>query len=385
MIREEMLIRKKVMLRAMQKDKAIPHEQIEVVNEELEETNRELDIIYSTPKTLAQHSKDLIDIIGLGTSSNKPSEPVFLIPSKINYKKRDLTKVIRSGVDAIDKRIIGFNPGELSIWSGSNGSGKSSILSQIAIECVDKNFRCAIFSGELEACRVLDWMALQAAGKRHTEGTQYENYYRVPDDIKEKIDKWLDGKFFIYNNDYGTKVENVLRAIKECIDKQGINMVIIDNMMSLDLAGASGEKYEKQTSLVLALCALAKQSNVHIHFVAHPRKSIGFLRKTDISGTADITNAADNVFIVHRVNADFKRTIKQDLGLKDETPLLKFSNVIEIAKNRDLGISDEFIGLYFEKESKRFLNSMNGQKRYCWETDGDDYEKSDNEKLPFDD
>lgn len=160
-------------------------------------------------------------------------------------------------------------------------------------------------------------------------------------------------------------------------------MVIIDNMMSLDVTGIGGEKYEKQTSLVIALCELAKQYNVHIHFVAHPRKAIGFLRKTDISGTADLTNAADNVFIVHRVNRDFKQATKQDLGFKDDNILYQFSNVVEICKNRDLGVQDQFVGTIFEPESKRFKNSTMEVKRYGWEENDKGFMSAD-EPLPFD-
>lgn len=359
-------------------------EELRRVDNELSGTEQELirrgQEIYKEPKGKA----DLSAIIG-AEPQNSQYKPIFLTPSQIKTSKRDLSKVIKSGIALLDKRLIGFNPAELSVWSGSNGSGKSSILSQLTIEGIEQGFKVAMFSGELQADRVLNWLQLQCAGKKHTMASKYENFYTVPDLAKEKINNWLEDKLFIYNNDRGTKVENVLSAIKDCIEKNKINMVVLDNMMSLDLASVSGEKYEKQTTLVLALCELAKKYKVHIHFVAHPRKSIGFLRKTDISGTADITNAADNIFIVHRVNTDFKRFTKQDLGLKEDNPLYLYDNVIEICKNRDLGISDEFIGLYFEKESKRFLNINSEVNRYSWESNGQGFMTIDNEKTPFDD
>ncbi len=370
-----------------EEENAAIDEEINAIDQELERLNSNQISPNEKMKKKPEKQDGLMQALGLhrdktGINNN----PIFLKPSQIKNSKRDLSKVIKSGVDAMDKILIGFNPGELSIWSGSNGSGKSSILSQIAIEGVNQNFNIALFSGELQSDRVLSWLQLQAAGKKHTKATQYENYYTIPDKIKQKINKWLDDKLYIYNNDYGTKVDGVLFAIKENIEKNNINMVIIDNMMSLDLAGVSGEKYEKQTSLVLALCELAKQKKVHIHFVAHPRKSLGFLRKNDISGTADITNAADNVFIVHRVNTDFKQSTKRDMGWKEDNPiyLCNFSNVIEICKNRDLGIADEFVGLHFEKESKRFLNNPNESKNYKWETDKNGFVKVNvEEDTPF--
>jgi KaiC/GvpD/RAD55 family RecA-like ATPase len=384
MTREEGLIRKRVMLRAIQKDKSFTPDQLQVINEELEETNRELEILHGTPKAIGQQKQSFMESLGLTKQDEQQSEPIFLIPSKIKNTKRDLRKVIRSGIDGIDKKIIGFNPEELSIWSGSNGSGKSTVLSQIALESVNQGFKVAIFSGELNADRIMDWLSLQAAGKKHTEATKYENFYTVPDDIKLKISQWLDNKLFIYNNNYGNNVNKVLRAVIECIKQNGINTVIIDNMMSLQTTSISTDKYEGQTALVIALTEIAKQYKVHIHFVSHPRKQIGLLRKMDISGSSDITNAADNCLIVHRVGMDFKKATKQDLGFKDDHPLYSYSNVIEICKNRSLGVVDVFVGTHFETESKRFLNSKDEKKYYGWEANQNGFYPADDEKLPFD-
>ena len=377
----EDLKKKRFMLLTIRKDLHTKNE-LKPIDDELAETEKELirrgQKIYQEPKA------DLSAIIG-AEPQLLYDEPTFLKPTQIKEVKRDLRKVIRSGITQLDKRIIGFNPEELSIWSGSNGSGKSSILSQLAIEGIEQGFKVAMFSGELQAHRVLNWLQLQCAGKKYTQGTTYENFYTVPDKTREQVNKWLEGSLYIYNNAQGTKIENVLSAIKNCIEQNNINMVILDNMMSLDLTSVGGDRYEKQTALVLALCELAKKYKIHIHFVCHPRKSIGFLRKNDISGTADITNSADNVFIIHRVNTDFKRLTKQDLGLKEDNPLYLYNNVIEVAKNRDLGVSDIFIGLYFEKESKRFLNVQDESKRYGWEGDSMGFMNIDDEKLPFDD
>lgn len=385
MTREEVIVREKVMLKSMLKDKNVTADQIEIIRAELVEVDKELEIIHGTSRRSGASNQAFTESLGLRKSDEQLDEPIFLSPSRIKHKKRDISKVIKSGIDLIDKKIIGFNPGELSIWSGSNGSGKSTVLSQIALDTVDQNFKVVIFSGELNADRVLDWSTLQAAGKKYTESTQYENFYSVPEEAKIKITSWLEGKLFIYNNSYGNNVSKVLKAVMDCIKENGINMVIIDNMMSLEVASIGGEKYERQTALVIALSEIAKQYQVHIHFVAHPKKTMGFLRKNDISGTSDLTNAADNVFIVHRVGIDFKRFTKQDLGFKDDNVLYNYSNVIEICKNRDLGVQDFFIGTFFEKESKRFLNIANESKRYGWEADKQGFMKLDEEKLPFDD
>ena len=118
--------------------------------------------------------------------------------------------------------------------------------------------------------------------------------------------------------------------------------------MAFDIKSLSESKFEAQTAFTWTLHEMAQKYDIHIVFVAHPRKAMGFLRLDDISGTADIGNAVDNAFIIHRVNSDFIRLSKQTFGWKDDNPLYKATNVIEIAKDRDGGMQDYFVPLYYE-------------------------------------
>ena len=47
--------------------------------------------------------------------------------------------------------------------------------------------------------------------------------------------------------------------------------------------------------------------------------------------------------------------------------LKNFTNFIEVCKNRDLGVEDHILGLYFEKESKRLLNEPYDNYNYDWQ------------------
>ena len=85
-----------------------------------------------------------------------------------------------------------------------------------------------------------------------------------------------------------------------------------------------------------------------------------------------MTNAADNVFMMHRVNQDFLRLGGEFLGQSEIKKYEDFTNVIEIMKNRDLGVSDEFVGVYYEPESKRMLNYKQEYKRFGWKGEGTD-------------
>lgn len=288
----------------------------------------------------------------------------FKTVSELNTNDEDKVYV-KSDVIRIDREIKGFALGELSVWSGGNASAKSTFLGQMALESINQSCNVAIYSGELTSQRLISWLLLQAAGKRNVE--EKNGFYKPTEAAKQKILYWLDHKLYVYENSFGNKAKYIISSIKKCIEKNNIKVVIIDNLMSLDINDYGDNKYDTQSYLIKELSELAKKYQVHIHFVCHPRKSTTFLRKVDISGTADITNVADNVFILHRVNNDFKRATKDMFGWKEDHELYKFSNIIEICKSREFGVQDCFVGLYFEKETRRLLNGVNENLRFGWE------------------
>ena len=292
----------------------------------------------------------------------------FLNFSEIEAKDRTQIVSIPSGFTQLDKMIIGFNKGEVSLWSGKNGAAKSTIINQIAINAVDKNFKGVIFSGELPSHKMKNWVHLQCAGRQFTQkNDKFDNLFFVKKSVSEKIDFWLKDKLFVYNNEYGNNFEQLMCDVEEFVVENGIDFVILDNLMALSLLTLDGDKYERQTQFINRICTSVKKFNYHIHIIAHPRKQTGFLRKDDISGNADLTNAVDNVFIAHRNNNDYKRAIGDFFPKEMFAELTRCDNYIEVCKNRDLGVIDYLVGFYYEIESKRLLNEMYENRTYGWQ------------------
>ena len=281
--------------------------------------------------------------------------------------EKEIVEHIKSNITLFDNYTKGFALGELSVWSGSNGSAKSTILNQMAIESINQGYKTAIYSGELVPERLLKWIIMQCAGKKNMTYNSKRDYYYVENYYKMSIKEWLENKLFIYNNQIGNKAKDIVEQLKLCVQKNDIKVLIFDNLMSMDLKNYGDNKYETQSLLVQNLSALAKELNIHIHFVCHPRKSTSFLRKEDIAGTGDLTNIADNVYIMHRVNQDFKVRTREMFKWRGDNEIYQYTNVLEICKNREFGWQDMMIGMYFEIESKRLLNTQNEEKKYGWE------------------
>lgn len=261
--------------------------------------------------------------------------------------------------------------------------GKSSVISNICLDCVNSENRVGVFSGELAPKNFMRWMNLQAAGKGYVEPTQFEGYYNVRHEYQREIADWLGQNFFLYNNEYGNNFSAIMEEFEKKVESDKLDLLILDNLMAFNISNLGENKWDAQTEFVLSLQRLSKRKNIHIAFVAHPRKAMGFLRLDDISGTGDLGNAVDNAFIVHRVNNDFIRLTKQMFGWKDDNELYQATNVIEIAKDRDGGLQDIFIPLFYEKESKRLKNYQAENKIYGWNNSDDGFSSAEDLAIPF--
>lgn len=322
----------------------------------------------------------------------KVDEPMFETISMILNKPDKNVDYISTGINLIDKKMKGLQKGAISVVSGLRGSAKSTILSQISLNAIQKKQTIICYSGELSDKNFAKWMFLQAAGKSKVEESEkFENFFTVPDEYKKMIAEWIGDKFWLYNNKYGNDFSQISERLDAEIEKHSADLVILDNLMALNLESYDKDKYEAQTKFVQTLKNIAEKRDVHIIFVAHPRKAMGFLRLDDVAGSGNITNYVDNAFIIHRKNNDFVRLSRQMFGWPETHEVYQenVTNVIEICKDRDNGNQDVFIPLYYETETKRLKNYPTEVIKYGWDTTNelsDGFIKVSNEeqlKNPF--
>lgn len=298
-------------------------------------------------------------IMQLGDTA-QPDEPKFYTLSDVLAMPQKPEEYISTGIHELDKSLGGLKKGLVTCVSGLRGSGKSSLLSQMVIHAsVKEGARVLMFSGELTARTAADWIFRQAAGNCGVQKMEkFSTKYFVPDACKKIIADGIADKFYIYNNSFGNDYRTVLGEMCKIQEDKQVDLILLDNLMSLDIRSADADKYQAQSRFIEQLEMFAKEANVHIIFVAHPRKAQGFLRLDDISGSGDIANRVDNAIIVHRRNADFKRLTQRDFCWKADHDMYAegVDNVLEVCKDRENGTQDKFIGLSFDARCKRFDN-----------------------------
>ncbi len=275
---------------------------------------------------------------------------VNLATVKASSKKNERYK---SYIKELDKKTNGFQMGQLSIWTGKSGHGKSTFISQMLVEAIEQGYNVCSYSGELKLETFKNWIDLQIAGDENIDLIEDREYGRfkknIKPDVLSKIENWYNEKIYCYDNrQIQENIENdfVIHIIEEAIRNYNCKVFLIDNLMTCSFDNTKIQDfYKAQSDFVGKLSYLTKAYDIHVHLVAHPRKTTGnTITQDDISGTSDTFKRADNVFCVER---------KEDN-----------TNLIKIMKCRETGVNDCEITLNFLERSKRFYETGNEMSKY---------------------
>lgn len=232
----------------------------------------------------------------------------------------------------------GWRDGEVTIWTGSNGSGKSTIILQHAVDLWDKNIKVLIGSFEMPPKRYIKWMIQMEYGCLTEEA------------IKSFFKKHAE-QIYIINRVGHISVEDISSTIEYACKRYGVQHVVIDSLMRIRLS--SSDMYREQSYFMDDLCGLAQRYDIHIHLVAHPRKGEHDAEepdKVDIAGSVDIINSAHNIIVVYRVESDSGKVLKKFnfKGICD--------CILSVKKNREFGKHGR-VFLLFDENRRKFYSA----------------------------
>jgi len=231
---------------------------------------------------------------------------------------------------------VGLRPGEVSLWAGINGHGKSGLIGQVcAWNLAIKKWLIA--SMEMLPERTFEKMTQQTAGC-------------VPaNDYIESFAHWSDDKLWIYDQTESVKTDRLLAMIYYAATKLGISHIVIDSMMK---CGIRKDDLNSQVAFVDHLCWASKATGCHIHLVHHIRKTEKesiIPGKFDVRGAGEITDLVDNVFIVHR-NKIKEKDLRQGKHVDVNEPDCRL-----IVDKQRHGEWEGIFNLWFHAASKQFV------------------------------
>lgn len=241
--------------------------------------------------------------------------------------------------------IVRLRPGEVSLWCGINGHGKSMVTSHVAASLM-LNRPVTIASLEMPIAATGHRMLRQIGSTSNP----------TPKFIDEMIE-WTHGKLWVYDQLDTVKSERILGMVIYAASELGCGHVFIDSLMK---CGVRQDDLDGQSEFVNRLCWAAKAHQVHVHLVHHMRKGESEEKipdKFDVKGSGTVTDMVDNLFIVHR-NKKKERDVAASKPVEEMCP----DTVLRVGKQRH-GEWEGDIALWFDKDSQQFIAGPNSMKQ----------------------
>lgn len=277
---------------------------------------------------------------------------------------------VTTGLKAIDDELMRLFFGTLTIVSGQPGSGKSSLLTQLACNSLDNDIGTWLFSGELPNGVEKSWFNYIFAGPRNiTDAISRRGnpYKKISTTTLAEINKTYKGRWHIYRDDYDNLLDKLIASMTDTVRKYGARCLILDNFMCIDTE-TSEEELRSQTDTIKKLIEFAKKYQVAVILVCHPRKmdagtNVGIY---DIAGTSNIVNLAHRTIGLRRVtDAERENAAKYS---EKRRQLLKYDVIVTIVKDRMFGRQNIDVGLYYDPASRRFFSDMDEyDRRFSWD------------------
>lgn len=249
--------------------------------------------------------------------------------------------------------LLQFRRGEVTVWGGANGHGKSLVTGQVALGLCAQGERVCIASFEMKPLKTLERMGRQWSGENPDSpafrGSQHSRRRII--DVYEQFRDWTTGRLFLYDQQGTVNARQVAAVARFCAKEKGITHFVVDNLMK---CVADEDDYNGQKAFVDELTAIARDHQIHIHIVHHIKKPASEEHKPnkyDYKGSGSITDQVDNVVSVWR-NKPKERAREAGKMVSDTEP-----DCLLICDKQRNGDWEGQIGLWFHRDSQQFVSA----------------------------
>lgn len=221
-----------------------------------------------------------------------------------------------------------FRPGEVTVWGGWTGAGKSSMLNFVKSQLLAQATPIFEASLEMKVETTLRRMAKMFYGNGLNEHT-------ARDFLKNT------GTLMVFADIVGSvKIEKLMIMMRFAFARYGCQHFFIDSLMRIeDLE----EDYPAQGQFCNQLQAFAKECNIHIHLVCHlakPNQASSRPTMYGVKGSSLIINNTDNVVLICR-NSE-KEKLRSMGKLTDEQDKIMHDAELIVEKQRETGWTGMF-------------------------------------------
>lgn len=247
--------------------------------------------------------------------------------------------------------MVQFRPGEVTVWGGANGNGKSLVTGQVGLSLCAQGEKVCIASFEMKPAKTLERMGRQFSGFNPNDPAFAGSDAATQEllDVYRQFKEWTDGRLWLYDQQGTVTTRQVCAVVRYCAKERGITHFFVDSLMKC----VSGEDdYNGQKQFVDELTSIARDNGIHVHLVHHIRKPTDESHKPtkyDYKGSGAITDQVDNVISVWRNKAKEKKR-DEDKQVDEKEP-----DALLICDKQRNGEWEGSIGLWFDRASMQYV------------------------------
>ena len=252
--------------------------------------------------------------------------------------------------------LFAFRPGEVTLWAGQNGHGKTQIVSQVVLSLMGQEEKVVVGSFEMKPGTTLSMMCrMYAQTNPFSPEYQGEQGVQILTELYKEFGEWTDNRLWVYDRQGTVDARQVLGMARYCAKELGVTHIVIDSLMKCVMGE---DDYNGQKAFVDELTALARDNMVHVHLIHHlrkPSKETDIPDKHDTKGSGAITDLVDNLMLVWR-----NKGKEDDIKAKGRASTKKDEHDAAILCRKQRNGEDEpTIRLWFDRDSKQFKGDPN--------------------------
>lgn len=278
--------------------------------------------------------------------------------------------------------------GELTVWTGIEKSGKSTVLGYVVVCLMAQGERALIASFEVPPVKSLKKMSRQVYGGFLFDPKMVERIEResagAPTDTREgayaprkeemlrnyreecrtkanATFDWMSRRLWMYNHVGIGQWRELLEDMRWARRRHGITQFVVDNFMRL---GIVKDDYAQQAEAITAFAAAAIELDCHIHMVVHQNKSEGKRAGSGESGKRSVSGAYEIIANAHNI-VEVQRDVRKGEKVAEVWEKNKIGVISDTERNAELAGLEKIPDGKFILHAAREGEVQNGSK-YLW-------------------
>ena len=279
-------------------------------------------------------------------------------------KEKGLQAYCTTGIGKLNKILIGWKPGDLTILAARPSIGKTALALDFAKSAAYYNVPVDIFSLEMIAQQITDRMIL---GETNINPSMYQSGYKVDWNQLEKATAKIQTYPISINDEMDITINYIRSIIRKKYKQNNLGLVIIDYLQLMEGSDKSSKNNEvgSITRALKKLCVKYEFPIIVLSQLSRDYEKRGSKKHklSDLRDSGNIEQDADNVIFITRERYD---GAENELDYTDEENRKVF---IDVAKHRNgaLGVvqiyCNEYVNRFYEKTNNEIPENFQEREK----------------------